>query len=245
MAYDINELNLEDSFSTDSSELFGTNLDWVEVDEIRGEMLNNKILVEVETFLYDKIKTESGLVLWSDNSYQISQYAVRSGVVRMIPEKLVSWKESKQGMSWITDMNLRIGDLVWMYGMSSFSGEKLLSKGKKYVIVSFEDLYIAKRGDEIIPLNGNVLLIPILKTEKALSYTKEYICPDFAIVAYIGENNTEYEFEYRADDPNIKQGQTVCISGLIPRRLELEPYLLLDGKTYLVCQNHEIQGWLD
>lgn len=246
MGYNIDDLQLDGAFSTDSSELFRDNLDALEVDDISNvKMVNNSVLVEVESFLYDKIKTDSGLEIFADNSYQISHYAVRSGVVVKQVEKLTFWDEDKNsGLSWKTKLQTAIGDLVWMLGMASYSGEKLLSKGRKYVIVSYSDLYIAKRGDEIIPLNGNVLLSPILRVSKALSFEKKYICPDWAIVAYKGENNTEYEFDYRADDENIKQGQKVCISGLIPRRLEIEPFLKFDGNTYLVCQNHEIQGWL-
>jgi hypothetical protein len=245
MAYDINDLELDGAFSTDSSELFGTNLDWIEVDEIRGEMLNNKVLVEVDTFLYDKLTTGKGLELFCDNTYIIHQYAVRSGRVKMLPEKLVCWEEAKNGMSWRTQMDLHIGDTVWFFGMASFSGEKLLSKGKKYVIVDFSDLYIAKRGDEVIPLNGNVLLEPLFKTVEALSYAKTYIDPDWAKIAFIGRINEAYEFEGRADDPELKVGLTVNISGLIPRRLEMPHYLLFDGKEYLVCQNYEINGWLE
>lgn len=241
----IEELNTEGSFSEDRKDLFKDHLEVVEVNSIDGVLYNNRVLVEVDEYMYNKIKTESGIEFLVDNTHQIPIFVVRSGKIAKLPDRLICWKEDDSSMAWVTEIEAEVGDDVWFYGMAAHSGEKLTSKGKKYVIMSYEDLYVAKRGDKVICLNGNVLLRPIIKTYKALSYEKQYIDPDWAEIAYIGSINKEYEFEYREDDDRLKQGMKVCISGLVARRMELPPYLKFDGKEYIVCQNNEILGFLE
>lgn len=242
--YDINDIDFEGSFSDDTKDLFKDHMFVVDVDSLEGVLFNNRVIVEVETFMYDKIKTESGFQLLVDNTFEISNFAVRSGKIAKLPEKLECWKDDKDSMAWETEIEAKVGDDVWFYAMAAHSGEKLLFQGKKYVIMSYEDLYVAKRGDKVVCLNGNVLLKPIIRHEKALSYSREYIDPDYAIVAHIGSINKEYETEYREDDDRLKEGMKVCISGIIPRRLEMPPYLDFDGREYIVCQNYEILGFL-
>ena len=242
--YSVDDIDFEGSFSDDTKDLFKDHMFVVDVYSLNGVLLNNRVIVEVETFMYDQIKTESGFQLWVDNTFEISNFAVRSGKIAKLPEKLECWKDDKDSMAWETEIEAKVGDDVWFYAMAAHSGEKLLFQGKKYVIMSYEDLYVAKRGDKVVCLNGNVLLKPIIRHEKALSYSSEYIDPDYAIVAHIGSINKEYETEYREDDNRLKEGMKVCISGIIPRRLEMPPYLDFDGQEYIVCQNYEILGFL-
>lgn len=216
-----------------------------EIDSLDGVLLNNKVLVEVEDFIYDSVKTKSGLSLWVDNTEQIAQYAVRHGRVVKLPQRLVFWDESKQGMSWRTTIQCEIGDLVWFYAMTSFDGEKLSLNGRKFILISYDDLYVAKRGEEVIMLNANVLLEPIYTPVKALSFESNTIDPLYAKIAYIGQINTEYQVPFIEDDTNLKQGMTVLMSGMPYRFLEREPYLMFDGKlNYIVAQNHEIKAYL-
>lgn len=242
--YDIDELDLSESFSTDTSDLWKDNLDYVELESLDGELWNNRVIIELSSVMHDKVKTKTGIELFVDNSYQIGQHAVRSGKIAKLPKKLTFWDEDDiNGLYWKTTMEAEVGDEVWFYGMAAHSGEKIKCNDKLYVIMSYADLYVAKRNGTVVCLNGNVLLKPLFKTEKALSFEKQYIDPDFAEIAYIGSCNTAYEAEYRADDKNLKAGMRVCISGIVPRRLEMEPYLNFDGSQYIVCQNYEIQSY--
>lgn len=245
--YDIDELNLEESFSTDSKDLFKDNLDFFELDSLDGDLWNNRVIIEVDSFMHDKIQTKSGLELYTDYTYEISTHGVRSGIVAKIPKRLVFWDEDETGMYWKTTIEAEVGDRVWTYGMAIHSGEKIKCNGKLYVVVSYADLYVAKKPNEdVVCLNGNVLLKPKIKTVEALSFNKQQVDPDFAEIAYIGSKNECYEADYREDDENLKQGMTVCISGIIPRRLEIKPFLSFEGEQeFIVCQNYEIQGWLE
>lgn len=245
---DINQLDLQESFSTDTKDLFKDNLDWVELDSLDGELLNNRVVIELDSVMHERIKTKTGFELWDDCTYDIGGHAVRSGTIAKLPNRLVFWDEDDQnGLMWKTTIEVEVGDRVWASGMAIYSGEKIKINDRIFVIVSYGDLYVCKKQNgDVVCLNGNVLLKPIIRTFKALSYEKRQADPDFAFIAYIGQNNTSYESEFMQDDPSLKAGMKVIISGLIPRRLELSPYLSFDGDNeYLVAQNYELMGWLD
>jgi co-chaperonin GroES (HSP10) len=225
-------------------EIFGTRLIADEIGSLEGKLFNNRVLVEVDAFIYESIETKSGLKLAIDPSWEVSPYSVRNGTVVLLPEKLIDWEQDSTAMSWKTDMDVRIGDKVWFYGMMSQDCEKLSFKGRKFMVLSYEDLYLAKRGEEVIMLNGNVLLEPIIKTVKALSFEQRMEDNLFAKVAYIGKNNYEYEHD-KEDCPDLKVGMEVILHGYAVRHLEQEPYLFFDGKKYIICQNYEILGYLE
>ena len=124
-------------------------------------------------------------------------------------------------------------------------GEKLVCENKKYVLINYQDIFVAKRNEEVIPVNGNVIMEIIDKTESALSYKKETVDTDWAILRYVGKTNKSYESEFQQDSEELKEGMTVCITGIPMRKLELAPYLTFGDKEYLVCQNHEINGYLN
>ena len=215
-----------------------------EIESLEGILLNNFLLIEVEDFVYEKLDLKSGLELWVDNTEQTHQYVVRHGKVTRLPDKFKFWETDKRGMQWKTDMQVKVGDIVWFYAITSHSSEKLIYEGRKFLLINYEDLYVAKRGEDIIMLNGNVLLTPIYKTVKALAYEKQELDTTKAVIYKTGKINSEYKDENVQDDPILKEGMTVLLMGMAVRFLELEPYLFFDSKKYIVCQNNEIKAYL-
>ena len=226
------------------NEVFQDRLYEDEIETLDGLLLNNYLLIEVEDFVYDKLQMKSGIELWMDNTEQTHQYVVRHGIVTKLPDKFTFWDTDKNGLQWKTDMQVKVGDTVWFYAITSHSSEKLIYQGRKFILVNYQDLYIAKRGNNIICLNGNVLLKPVYKTIKVLEYEKKELDITKAIVFKTGKINKEYKDENVQDDPEIKEGMEVLLTGMAVRFLELEPYLFLDGEKYIVCQNNEIKAYL-
>lgn len=217
-----------------------------EVDSLDGELRNNSVMIEVEKFIYDSVDLKSGLSLAADNTFQPFEFAVRHGVVVKLPKELTSWKENKtKGLHWVTEMQIEVGDVVFFMGMSAHETEKITFNGRKFLLLHYEDLYVAKRNnDTIICLNGNVLLEPIYKPINKL-------IPDIKVedslrakVAYIGLKNSEYRKESRVDE-DMEVGTIVYMSGIQPRHLEMDMFLKFDGKKYIVCQNYEIKATLE
>lgn len=229
-----------------SDEVFEDKLLSEEVDSLDGDLENNSVLIEVQTFIYDFVDTKSGLHLLADNTFEPHEFAVRHGVVANLPKQLTSWKENKQkGLHWITEMQIQKGDVVFFMGMSAMSTEKVTFQGRKFLLLHYEDLYVAKRNENtIICLNGNVLLEPIMRPVNPLLPEIKVEDCRMAKVAYIGLKNTEYRKELRHDE-DIEVGTTVFMSGIQPRHLEMDMFLKFDGKKYIVCQNYEIKATLD
>jgi len=229
-----------------SDEVFEDKLLAEEIDSLDGVLQNNFILIEVEKFIYDSVDLKSGLSLAADNTYQPFEFAVRHGVVRGLPKQLTSWKENKnKGLHWITEMQIQKGDVVFFMGMSAQSAEKVIFEGRKFLLLHYEDLYVAKRNNEtILCLNGNILLEPIYKSVNPLLPEIKVEDCRMAKVAYIGLKNTEYRKELRHDE-DIEVGTTVFMSGVQPRHLEMDMFLKFDGKKYIVCQNYELKAILD
>lgn len=236
--------NAEECFDTGVSEIWQDFLGTVKVENVECKLYNNNILVEVENYVNDEMKLKQ-IMLKVDNTFSPYKYIVRTGVVTGLPYKLESWKENPDsGLMWETENQLREGDRIWFYGSAMMGGEKLICGDKKYVLINYQDIFVAKRNEEVIPVNGNVIMEIIDKTESALAYKKEVVDTDWAIIKYVGKTNKSYESEFQQDSEELKEGMTVCITGIPMRKLELAPYLTFGDKEYLVCQNHEINGYL-
>ena len=229
-----------------SDEVFEDRLLSEEIDSLDGELQNNSVLIEVEKFIYDSVDLKLGLSLAADNTYQPHEFAVRHGVVVNQPKRLTSWKENKnKGLHWITEMQIQKGDVVFFMGMSAQSAEKVIFEGRKFLLLHYEDLYVAKRNNEtILCLNGNILLEPIYKSVNPLLPEIKVEDCRMAKVAYVGLKNTEYRKALRHDE-DIAVGTTVFMSGIQPRHLEMDMFLKFDGKKYIVCQNYELKAILE
>lgn len=227
-----------------SDEQFEDRLIAEEIDSLDGVLLNNRVLIEVSCFMYDKVTTKSGLSLFVDNTEQVAQYAIRHGVVAKLPKRLEFFDEGEHGMPWKTTMECEVGDQVWFYAMMGHSCEKFSLKGRLFVLINYADLYVAKRKDQVICLNANVLFKPLYRLHKALSFEERILDPLYAEIAYIGSINTEYEDDTVEDDPTLEVGMEAILHGMPYRYLEKEPYLFFDGNVYIVCQINEVGGYL-
>ncbi|HEX9826280.1 MAG TPA: hypothetical protein VGA80_06745 [Flavobacteriaceae bacterium] len=242
------ESNAEECFGNES--IWKNHLDTVEIETLDGICVNNFVLVEVEDFLHDRLlfsdEYNKNKSIYVDNSHLPFKYITRHGKVISLPEKLIYWYENKRiGIAWQTNLDIKVGDEVWYYGLMGHTAEKVTYQGRKFILINYEDLYVAKRGDEVIPLNGNVLLELLYKPVGGLSIKEREVDPYWAKVAYIGLKNTLYESSSKEDDDRIKKGAKVLISGIPLRKMEMEPFLDFDGKEYYICQNCEINGYLD
>ena len=139
-----------------------------------GKPVYNRILVSViDTF--DEFVSKGGVTLinsmaegaWADSDIaNITEYIMRHGVVVDLPDKVTSGS-----FDYDTDIEVKVGDIVYWNSISFKEHIPLVHEGKKYLLVDYHELLLRIRDDRITPVNGFALLRPIEKVATALAYT--------------------------------------------------------------------------
>ena len=129
-----------------------------QVDSIDLLRNSNKVLVRIEEKNIEK-KTDSGIYLISptDTDWNPAAHSDRYGVVYATPPSL-RFDNTPYGMSWETHMELMVGDEVWFDFMDSENCVVLdCDDGNDYKLIEYENIYVARRDGELIPINGYCL----------------------------------------------------------------------------------------
>jgi len=177
---------------------------------------------------------------------------------------------------WDTEIEVEEGDLVYFDYLAGIECNQIECKGELYYVLPYHTLYVAKRtyvwdciggingevllgkdGHEYvweppgewyrtIPLNGYVLLEPVIKEEGYKDFKFEREKAKYAIVAYSGSCNKRYRNKQYYDDPAIKAGEKVIygkVSGLF---LEQEEHSSFNGdKRYRIIQRRHLTGIIE
>ena len=216
--------------------------------------ISNSVLLRINE-KHDKL-TYGTLTLINDTTYDIGKHAPNKGVVVKVPDKFVYSKTPNINTSdWDTDIEVEEGDLVYFDYLSGIECNKIEHEDKLYYILPYHTLYISKREvydklnitkTEIIPLNGYVLLEPIIKEEGYKDFKFEREQAKYATVAYSGSCNKKYRNKQYYDDSDIRAGEKVIygkVSGLF---LEQEEYSSLNGnKRYRIIQRRFLTGIIE
>jgi hypothetical protein len=224
-----------------------------EFDRLR--LPQNHVLVK-PNFNNGKYKLASGheIYLTADpNSPE--HFAVTAEVVRL-PEKLVS-DGHKDNMRWGTEVEVQIGDTVWcnsfnlmdVLGELEFAEDFVLTcEGVNYVPLHYSYIYAAKRGDQIIPLNGYCLIEPVVNyIHESILIIPEHLKTQeskfVGMVRHMGIPNRWYYEEERDFSKKVSGDEAICdglqIDNLVIVRdhkntlLEKEGYETIDGTKRL------------
>jgi hypothetical protein len=169
-------------------------------------------------------------------------------IVKQVEKLYYNPTDTARTMSWKTPLETKIGDTVWFHHLISKNCCEINVDGVIYKIIPYEDLFVAKRGDDVICLNGNVLLeeMQIDKISKfdVLDHGRDN---KRGIVRFNGSDVTEFQCEESIDMPDLKAGDIVII--------DQKAYLFYleranfnstfdHGKLYLCVQKKHIMGIL-
>lgn len=107
----------------------------------------------------DELLLSTGDKLKLVTAWEPRKHAVTSGIVTHVPEKLKFDRDDMQGsVMYDTDMELQVGDRV----IFDFKVEAIVKKQGGMIDGSYplryDDIYVAIRGDQIIPINGIILV---------------------------------------------------------------------------------------
>ena len=209
---------------------------------------NNHILVRVKS--NEGRTTKAGVIVGFNADIQYAEgsgshmadMAEVHGTVIKVPDKLYYAKDDPYSMSWKTTMKLREGDEVWFNFIASSHSSGFDVDGEMYLFIPYADCFVAKRGDEVIPLNGYVLLEEMKKEAVSeVIVMADETDMQRGKVRFVGEPNEEYRVDSFSDDIEIQEGDVVQIrAGFTPYRLERQEYFADFGEMLLVVQRRNI-----
>ena len=122
---------------------------------LKVQLLNNDITI-------------GDIKLIIDHTFEPQDHVSVRGIVKVLPDKLFFGKNDSRSMAWKTDVEVKVGDTVWMdYHAVLLALGKSFDKAQEGddplydedgIFIKYQDLFMAQRGDEFIMLNGYVLI---------------------------------------------------------------------------------------
>lgn len=139
-----------------------------------GRPIRNNILVEViDTFEGFTTKTGINLVnatdkdAWGDSEkFNITEFIIRYGTVVKLPKKITAGT-----FDYDTENELVLGDTVYWNSISFREHTPIVVGDKKYLLVDYHEVILRIRNDNVTPINGFCLLLPIQEERTAFEYT--------------------------------------------------------------------------
>lgn len=205
----------------------------------------NQVLVKPLTKNIER-KTASGIWLVGDEEWNKAAHVDRMCEVVKVPDHLFFTEDnSVYSMEWETEMELQVGDVVWCEYLRIMYSERVHCQGQEYFLLFYGSIYVAKREEEIIPLNGYVLLERVYHPDTVIgSHTiKGEINKKQGIVRYVGSVNKRYKSKGISDEgtEDIKPVDKVALRLDAEVMLEEECHAMFDnGKMYRVEQRKNI-----
>lgn len=127
--------------------------------------INNKVILRVD---YDpeEEKTEAGIYKGS-GWWDSTGHLVRYGEVVSVCDKLFEREEDGFGVEWGTEVEVQVGDTVYMSKMESYNAPLFKKDGKIYFVVDYSELVLRIRDGVVYPLNGYLIVEKVEETAKA------------------------------------------------------------------------------
>ncbi len=207
----------------------------ITIDTIEGfKPLNNFVLLGNPT------STEKIGGLFIDTTYKPEDHVEIINEVIAVPDHL-------KFNEWETEMQLKVGDKVWVNYLSIIKGERVQVGGEVYVLVPYEKIILTKRGDDLVMLNGYVLIEPVLEeTQQSgiiILLKKAKQASQRGYVRHMGIPNKRYTDEAHTDEIDIKLGDMVGLKHGYNSKLESSYHQIIGD--YWVVQRRNIVAAFD
>jgi co-chaperonin GroES (HSP10) len=191
----------------------------------------NHVLVEM-THNNDYKATKSGIVIGLPDRSTYDANALGAdmqeiwGIVYRTPLKLFFDEKDSDSMDWDCDMEVEKGDVAYFGLIDSANCHEVVCEDRLYKIIPYQELYVTKRGKDIIPLNGYILCqtVNMKKISELDVLSEDKIDKTKAIVRFVGTPNKRYKTKSYADHLDLQPGDEVLLE---PRT----PFLFLERKT--------------
>lgn len=183
------------------------------------KLLNN--LVAIKPYPSDEIRLKDGKVLYLDIRFEEYLNARTAGVVVGVPDRLTFNPTGVVTLQWDTDMELQQGDtVIFNYLAVKNAIDMGQAFGDGVVAMPYDSIYAAIRNDEIICVNGYIIVEP--EQERIVT---DLFVPDSAVelskqvgrVLHAGAPNKGYRIDvlvngYTSPDNPVKVGDRVMFN---------------------------------
>lgn len=217
------------------------------------KLIPNRVLVRLQD-KQSEITTESGLKLMHANFFSEEKHAPVTGIVFGLPPTLIP-----EIMPWETEIALQLGDdVVFSYEAALDCTNPHLGKeihdeeNNRYFLLDYEDIFVARRRKELIPVNGYLLVEPIIEEYISQIELPEEKSGRIGRVAFTSPRNKRYFAAGRERNDvydfteTIKVGDMVVFSRYSDLPVEYELHNSIDGKKqYFRMQRRDIYHIID
>lgn len=153
---------------------------------------NNYVLVKR---IHDTTKySGSNLLVMKD--WNAGLHAERIFEVAKLPKRVSFNVLSDNCNAQDCDMELVVGDIVFINLSESLNTWVFSFKGEIYHLVRYDSIICAKRGDDLYTVNGNILISPVEEVTTFREHTIKRLLPKQGVVEYLGKPNRDYKRNY-------------------------------------------------
>lgn len=217
--------------------------------------------------------TKDEMKFYVDFAYNPNKHVPVVGTAVKVPEKINYCNNKRKpgffnSLQWKTEMELREGDTVFYnylagstalgleqnnYGQNYTDKRVITVEGDSniYIMVKYDRVYVAKRKDDVIPVNGFMLVEPMDKQYfETFLHIPEMVkntnkkSSTYGIVRYKGSRLEEYHDRPMYKDPSnseLKVGDLVALNDVSDIPLEWDLHSEFEGnKTFYRVQGKDI-----
>ena len=178
--------------------------------------------------------TKNGLYVANREWDSDGSTVTRFGTIVSLPRELFHRKNANDfGIEWETEMEAQVGDVAYWGIMEGFDCPKIICGDDIYFLIDYAEIRVLVRGEEVIPVNGFVLV-----EEFSDGIKSDFLITDFAskanhkkgIVKYTGKRNASYYNgdEATVDPKELNVGETVLLQISAWTRLEDSRFSSMD-----------------
>lgn len=217
------------------------------------KLIPNRVLVKINS-TKDKINVGGGVEFKFDKQFSEEKHAPTTGIVYNVCGDLIEDK-----MPWHTKNILQRNDFVVftyeaaIYCLDPLKGRHIYDEhNSQYLLIDYEDILSVRRGDDIIGINGYLLVEPIteqLKSELKLPIQKSVKYGRIAVMAE--RNECYYAAGVKRTDvcdfkDELKVGDIILFSKFSDIPLEYDIHRSINGaKEYFRMQRRDILDLVD
>lgn len=218
------------------------------------KILFNQVLIRPDREENDMIKmgdTELKLV----TAYDEFKHKVVTGTVVQLPESLIfNRRKGYLCQKFDTEIELQVGDRIIFHYLAVHAAKKqydpylLKDVPKDHTLIPYDQIFVAIRGTEVIPINGYLLVEPVdeeVKTNLEIPDSAKKKATVRGIIRYMGKPVNGYrDFpDVGPDTDEVKVGDEVFYRACNCVPLEYALHQTLDrGKILYRMQRNDLIG---